>query len=88
MSEKYYVISESELEQLVLSLAALDKKHFEKAEAACRARPADKLLDVVEAAKALNQAMDWGDTYPSIGPEDALIGKALGQALAALEGEG
>ena len=46
---KYYIVSEEELNELSAAWSQLFL--IERAEAACRARPADKLLAVVEAAK-------------------------------------
>jgi hypothetical protein len=61
MSKKYYVVSESELKELIFQ--SIDRGHFGPsgnlngngkaiaAEAACRARPFEKYQAVVEAAK-------------------------------------
>ena len=74
MSEKWFVVSESELKELkdsaqsLLTYDADDGYGLMKAEAACRARPFEKYQAVVEAAKGLPQT-EW----------------ALMEALAALE---
>jgi hypothetical protein len=62
MTEKYYLVSENELinlkEQSVAfgmtyNLLGDNLEEMEKAETTCRTRPADKLMEVVEAAKVI-----------------------------------